>query len=110
MPKNRRSVAFTLIELLVAIGLASLLIAILLPTLNRARESAMRIKMASDERQQKIAADIAAAEAAATAPGPGAAGQPPTKTPAPRKPLANITSFGAEVVLTPRLSVGTAQP
>ena len=64
---------FTLVELLVVIGIIALLISILLPSLNKAREAARRVKCLSNMRQIALAMNMFTQDNNGLMPGQGLA-------------------------------------
>ena len=98
---SRRRFAFTLVELLVTIGILALLIGVLLPVLRSVRMQAAN---------QSLAAQAAQAAAEQQRPAASGAAAGPATRPATPPAMAHVFSFAADVALTPRLSVGTAEP
>src|SRR6188508_2251491 len=68
--------AFTLVELLVVIGIIAVLIAILLPALNRAREAAKQVQCLSNMKQLSNAVIMFANENRGWMPGRAGTGTP----------------------------------
>jgi prepilin-type N-terminal cleavage/methylation domain-containing protein len=108
MTRRTEARAFTLVELLVVIVILAILISVLLPLLSSARKSAAMSKMGAEANDVGIGR-AARAPAAAMA-GDKSSAEPPITARFPAVPLALVRTFAAKVDLTPRLSVGTAEP
>ncbi len=93
---------FTLVELLVVVLIIAVLMAVLLPAVQKVRQAviASRLSGPSYYPSAPVAQDTTGQ------PAPPA----PTVPPPPAAPSARVTTFAADVTLTPRLSVGTATP
>jgi prepilin-type N-terminal cleavage/methylation domain-containing protein/prepilin-type processing-associated H-X9-DG protein len=82
-PRAARRRAFTLVELLVVIGIIAIMIAILLPALNRAREAARQVQCLSNLKQLSNAVIMFATENRGWMPGQSGGGvliQDPSKS------------------------------